>query len=454
MAMAMPMATTVCVARSAMFLRDAASKLAKEHATRDRTLRERARAKENEDARVERMRIEREEALRVERAARRREMEEASRRRAAQRETYGASVSYSANLAAEASRAAEARGIRARKDDKAQLPSAARDALGVERSGRAFFRIERGSRVTHVGVLDYGDVRERAIGLPIKVMRALGADASGSFADGEDATVRATYVTLPLGTRMTLKPKKNDFARDFLSMDGADGDVREVLERVMMGRSCATVGDEIVVEDGPRPPYELVVTAVEPSVVHSDDEDDDDEEEDDGMVVDGEPVATKRAHPAAVSLLETDVEVDLEPSDEYDEVIRRERRRKEEFEAAKAKLAEREVQKTKDIELRQANIAALKASIKPESPDDASGDASPIAKVRFSLPNGRVTTRRFATDGSRTTQDIYDYVRSMDDDLFDIEFDLVSRGGASVSASAANVEASAHMETFFVKKRT
>ena len=445
MAMPMPMATTVCVARSAMFLRDAASKLAKEHATRDRTLRERARAKENEDARVERMRIEREEALRVERAARRREMEEAARRRAAQRETYGASVSYSADLAAEASRAAEARGIRARKDDKAQLPSAARDALGVERSGRAFFRIERGSRVTHVGVLDYGDVRERAIGLPIKVMRALGADASGSFADGEDATVRATYVTLPLGTRMTLKPKKNDFARDFLSMDGADGDVREVLERVMMGRSCATVGDEIVVEDGPRPPYELVVTAVEPSVVHSDDE-----EEDDGMVVDGEPVATKRAHPAAVSLLETDVEVDLEPSDEYDEVIRRERRRKEEFEAAKAKLAEREVQKTKDIELRQANIAALKASIKPESPDDA----SPVAKVRFSLPNGRVTTRRFATDGSRTTQDIYDYVRSMDDDLFDIEFDLVSRGGASVSASAANVDASAHMETFFVKKRT
>jgi len=443
--------TTVCVARCAMFLRDAASKLAKEHATRDRTARERARAKEDEDARVERMRIEREEALRVERAARRREMEEASRRRAAQRETYGASVSYSATLAAEASRAAEARGIRARKDDKAQLPSAARDALGVERSGRAFFRIERGSRVTHVGVLDYGDVRERAIGLPIKVMRALGAGASGSFADGEDATVRATYVTLPLGTRMTLKPKKNDFARDFLSMDGSGGDVRAVLERVMMGRSCATVGDEIVVEDGPRPPYELVVTAVEPSVVHSDDEE---EEDEDSIVVDGVPVAMKRAHPAAVSLLETDVEVDLEPSDEYDEVIRRERRRKEEFEAAKAKLAEREVQKTKDIELRQANIAALKASIKPESPDDASGDASPVAKVRFSLPNGRVTTRRFATDGSRTTQDIYDYVRSMDDDLFDIEFDLVSRGGASVSASAANVDASAHMETFFVKKRS
>ena len=56
-----------------MFLRDAASKLAKEHATRDRTARERARAKEDENARVERMRLEREEALRVERAARRRD---------------------------------------------------------------------------------------------------------------------------------------------------------------------------------------------------------------------------------------------------------------------------------------------------------------------------------------------------------------------------------------------
>jgi hypothetical protein len=157
--------------------------------------------------------------------------------------------------------------------------------------------------------------------------------------------------------------------------------------------------------------------------------------------------------PAAVSLLETDVEVDLEPSEEYDDVVRRERRRKEEFEAAKAKLAAREEQKSKDFEARQSRIAALKASIKPESADGAG-----VAKIRCSLPNGRVTTRRFATDGTRTTQDVYDYVRSMDDDLFDIEFDLVSRGGVRVTAPdttdvVARVDASAHMQTFFVNKR-
>ena len=50
---------------------------------------------------------------------------------------------------------------------------------------------------------------------------------------------------------MTLRPRMNDFARDFVNED-----VREVLERVMMGRSAATIGDEVRVERGERR-YEL-----------------------------------------------------------------------------------------------------------------------------------------------------------------------------------------------------
>ena len=154
-----------------------------------------------------------------------------------------------------------------------------------------------------MGVLDYGTIESGSIGLPSGVMEALGMDG------GEE--VRVSYAALPSATKMTLKPRMNDFARDFVNED-----VREVLERVMMGRSAATIGDEVRVERGERR-YELEVTAVEPDDGHG-----------------------------AVSLLETDVEVELEPSEEYErvtaEIAARETRRKEEFEKAKEALAERE----------------------------------------------------------------------------------------------------------------
>jgi len=150
---------------------------------------------------------------------------------------------------------------------------------------------------------------------------------------------------------------------------------------------------------------------------------------------------------AAVSLLETDVEVELEPSAEYDDVARRERRRREEFEAAKAKLAEREEQKALEIASRHANFVALKASIKPESSDGA------VVKLRFSLPNGTLTTRRFASDGSRTLRDVFDYVRSMDDDLFDADFELITRDGLALALTDASVDPSTRSDTYFVKRR-
>ena len=140
-----------------------------------------------------------------------------------------------------------------------------------------------------MGVLDYGTIESGSIGLPSGVMEALGMEG------GEE--VRVSYAALPSATKMTLKPRTNDFARDFV-----DEDVREVLERVMMGRSAATIGDEVRVERGERR-YELEVTAVEPDDGHG-----------------------------AVSLLETDVEVELEPSEEYErvtaEIAARETRRR------------------------------------------------------------------------------------------------------------------------------
>ena len=374
-----------------MFLKDAAKKLAHESAARTAAEADRAREHRRHQLAVETNRIEREKERQRDRAEERRkklaEVDEANARRG------GNGAEYTGRLRVERSEAAKTRGIRARWEDKAQLPRSCANAVGADACGRAHFYVERvtgedGSIVgTHVGVLDYGSVEEGKIGLPGGVVAALG-DAR----DGDEVSVR--YVALPTGSKMTLKPKTNDFAKDF-----ANDDVREVLERVMMGRSCVTVGDKVFVErdeangddagGSGQKRYELLVTAVRP----------DDEET------------------RAISLLETDVEVELEPSEEYERVVAeletRQRRRKEEFERAKEALAEREREKLAEKEAFEERKRALKASIKPE-PDEPRG-APGIVTLRFSLPNGTLATRRFRSGDALDY--VFDYVRSLDDDV-------------------------------------
>lgn len=317
-------------------------------------------------------------------------------------------------MVVEASDEARRRGIRARAEDKARLPASAGAALGAARSGRAHFRIEVGERVAHVGVLDYGGVASGTIGLPMEVMERLGLDASS-----RGTTARATYAALPSATRMTLRPKTNDFARDF-----AAEDVREVLERVMMGRSAAAVGDEIHVSRGEKT-YRLSVAGVEPDDGHG-----------------------------AVSLLETDVEVDLEPSEEYEEFARRERRRKEEFERAKEALAEKEREREARARDADARRTALRESIAREP--ENTGEAS-IVTIRFSLPNGAIKTRRFDCARESLVRDVFDYVKTIDDDLFSGDrFVLTTRLGDVVLREDDDVRAidvtNLRSQTFFVKR--
>lgn len=377
---------------SNMFLKDAAKKLAQESAARTAADADRAREHRRHQRAVETNRIEREKERQRERAEERRKKLAEADAANARRGANGAE--YAGRLRVERSEAAKTRGIRARWEDKAQLPRSCARAVGADACGRAHFYVERvtdggaSSVGTHVGVLDYGSVEEGKIGLPGGVVAALG-DAR----DGEEVSVR--YAALPTGSKMTLKPKTNDFAKDF-----ANDDVREVLERVMMGRSCVTVGDKVFVErdeanDGDagggsgRKRYELLVTAVRP----------DDEET------------------RAISLLETDVEVELEPSEEYERVVAeletRQRRRKEEFERAKEALAEREREKLAEKEAFEERKRALKASIKPE-PDEPRGTAG-IVTLRFSLPNGTLATRRFRSGDA--VRDVFDFARSLDDDV-------------------------------------
>ena len=401
-----------------MFLKTAAKKLAEESAARTAVDADRAREHRRHQRAVETNRIEREKERQRERAEERRRKLAEANEAAARRGTHGAE--YVGRLRVERSEAAKTRGIRARWEDKAQLPRSCANAVGADACGRAHFYVERtgedGSSVgTHVGVLDYGSVEEGKIGLPVGVMTALG-DAR----DGDEVSVR--YVALPTGSKMTLKPKTNDFAKDF-----ANDDVREVLERVMMGRSCVTVGDKVFVERDEaagedasgveRKRYELLVTEVRP----------DDEET------------------RAISLLETDVEVELEPSEEYERVVAeletRQRRRKEEFERAKEALAEREREKLAAKEAFEERKRALKASIKPE-PDEPRG-APGIVTLRFSLPNGTLSTRRFRSGDALAY--VFDYARSLDDDV-------LARDAGDVILAARQVPGGSAVDAIEIKE--
>ena len=116
------------------------------------------------------------------------------------------------------------------------------------------------------------------------------------------ADVRVSYRRLPKGTYAKLQPRSQDFQGELAAE--ASVDLRGLLERAMTRRCTLTVGDEIVVrreegEEGSEPgvskpkTYSLRVVEVQP---------------DDAL--------------GAVSLMETDVEVDIAPSVDYEEAMR------------------------------------------------------------------------------------------------------------------------------------
>jgi hypothetical protein len=135
-----------------------------------------------------------------------------------------------------------------------------------------------------------------------------------------------------------------------------------------------------------------------------------------------------------------------------DEVVARERRRKEEFVKAKEALAERERAKVAEREAFETRKATLRASIAPE-PSAARG-APGVVALRFSLPNGAVKTRKFDANAS-TVRDVFDYARSLDDAVLSMPaFELTTRAGDVVlreDGGDAPALASLDAQTFFVR---
>mmetsp|Transcript_20246 Transcript_20246/g.57062 ORF Transcript_20246/g.57062 Transcript_20246/m.57062 type:complete len:449 (-) Transcript_20246:222-1568(-) len=251
------------------------------------------------------------------------------------------------------SRAAEQRGI-VRAMDKVQLPPSASAALAdASHNGIAAFEITAPNGAsTHATLLDF-TAPEGAIGMPEPVLRMLGLagaptmpEASGDDSShallpplpaavgGGGAGVTVRYRRLPRGTFARVQPVASRFRREV-------DDVKALLEAELMRRTTLSVNDTIVVggtgvddSDGGAEGYAIRVLALEPE--------------------------------GAVSLIDTDLEVEIAPSLEEEEALAAaraaEQRAAEVAEAARAAAAAAQVKAAEEAAAQQEAAASAAAA--------------------------------------------------------------------------------------------
>lgn len=347
---------------------------------------EAAKRKQAEQAKLERQRLERERAeakrLELERAAaaERQAAAEAAERLRARHEQLlerNKGVWTSQRLVPQLSLSAEAKGIR-RRSDKISLPRSFGASLSEQHDhathGAMFFELAVDGRPpTHGALLDF-EAPEGVVGLPPKVLRCLGLDSvlgvsaqpagtepTPAFPLGTPPLVTVTYRSLQPGTFAKLQPVSAAFQREL-------GDIKTALELELATHATLTEGDILTVrslEDGQ--PHELRVISLLPE--------------------------------HAVSVVETDLEVDIAPSVEAEAAQAAERARVE-AEAAAARQAAEEARAAEAVAAaaaaaRSAEAAAARAAAAaalPPEPAEAPGTVNVLVK----LPSGERRTRRFS----------------------------------------------------------
>lgn len=350
-------------------------------------------------------------------------------------------------------RSAAARGIRRGARDKAMMPRGAGASLVAQNSrvnGAPAFELvavgpavvpgegdevsNRAPRRTHVGVLDYG-CEDGRVALPPAVAarlwpwaqglvsaRAAAAAAADDVDDDDEmndeqastttsvtalplalagtgvppgARVIATYRALPKGTFARLQPLEAGFQQ------AAGEDVKEILEAALAAYCCLTEGDTLDVEVA-SVRFTLRVQALLPA--------------------------------EAVSLAETDLEVEVEPSEETAQRLAVEEREREAARRRAREAAARLLESKKAQEeaaesaaraleaeraARDARRRELAESLPPE-PDARAGSSGSsnllvVAVVAFRLrtPDGRSASRRF--DAASTPVSIlFDWADSLE----------------------------------------
>tara|TARA_B110000977_G_scaffold154514_1_gene196407 strand:+ start:8419 stop:9855 length:1437 start_codon:yes stop_codon:yes gene_type:complete len=436
-----------------MFLQGAADKLKREQAQRKAELHKRQASERRAAAVAESARRERDDLEKAERhEARLREAETRLVKERIMANNEG--VSWEARLTGVRSDAAQVKGIRNRADDKVVLPASAWRALqnaGAATSdrGHLFFEVslvngESSRTHTHAAVLGFDGV-EGEVGLPAVVLRQLGvstagmakvltngetneimADASGddgderetdalaaAFGSGNSTNVLVSYRRLPKGTYCKLQPLTQEFQGE-LAVE-PDVDLRALLEQTMTKRCTLTVGDDVVVESGNGKSYTLRCVEVVPDDAN------------------------------AVSLMETDIEVDIAPSEDYEAAMRRLAEMEQERLAAAAKTADDA--RTSIFEKQAAEEAMVAAAAKealeekealerstrfkvsaqkslPPEPT-ASSSSDETFCVRFMFPDGKTKMRRFFKHDLLSAA--FDFVKAEGGASEGISFRLVTR---------------------------
>ena len=500
-----------------MFLQGAADKLKREQEKRKADLQRRQAAERRAAAVAEAHRRERDDVEKQERhETRMREAEERAARERILANNEG--ISWETRLSGVRSDAAVMKGIRNRADDKVVLPPSAWRALqsaGAASSdrGHLFFEIardletssasagprhERTARRTHVAVLGFDGV-EGTVGLPPAVLRQLGVSTAGttgraaadnqipratetfstdgaSTASGDDAIVkiasassvvdvRVSYRRLPRGTYCKLQPKSQDFQGELASEAGVD--LRALLETAMTRRCTLSVGDEVVVSNA-------FPSGDDPEGFHS-------------RSYALRCVEVQPDDAGAVSLMETDIEVDIAPSEDYEAAMRRvaerrrrasppPRRRRATRAPRAAARAAAEAQAERENELRDAGGGARAAAFRAAAHALSSSRArfgrrrdrkkeNAPSRARFAFPDGATRTRRFRA--SDPLASAFAFVRALGGAGEREAFDLVTRfpravirepsGEAAaretVGECAAFVDAAASGGALFVERR-
>ncbi|KAK9862696.1 hypothetical protein WJX84_000990 [Apatococcus fuscideae] len=243
---------------------------------------ERARRKAEKDAllaeRAKQRQLAHEDELRKQRLAQQESREAAELRQDEIRERTGG-VFWQGNLAAVqmSEDIALQRGIK-RSADKVQLPASVGNELMAQdasKNGAIYFELQTSSGAkTHASVLDFS-APEGTVALPQQTARSLfGAHC------GAHGMLQITYTTLPKGTFAKFQPATADFQKEV----GAD--MEGVLEAALHARSSLSQGDWVDAQHAGRS-FALRVQQLQPE--------------------------------AAVSVIDTEMEADVEPSVETEE---------------------------------------------------------------------------------------------------------------------------------------
>jgi len=283
--------------------------------------------------------------------------------------------------------AVEARGIR-RYKDKVRLPPEAGEFLtgqgAADRNGPMYFEVSvpGTSRRTHAGLLEF-TAQPGTVEVPRNVVVNLWGHERGP-----EGAVRVRYVRLERATFAQLQPLSAGFQAD------CGDDVRGALEQALLRHATLQVGERVLVpmvsaETGAPAEHEVLCVKLEPE--------------------------------AACSVVDTDVAVDILPSLEFEDAVRRrmehdraigeeldraraeaaaadeERRGREAAAAAAAaeEAAAREAEARSARARREAAMSAARAAL-PDEPVASTG--APTVSCRVRLPDGSSHARRFGLD--------------------------------------------------------